>query len=126
MFTFELDRRVRGLERNLFAVAARPGLTATELVGNTTRMHLPAPFDQFVRWGNKLISQGVATGALPQLYAATAVDVRGGEYFGPSSLGQTRGAPGRVAASAAARNVHTARRLWERTAELTGVSPDPA
>lgn len=68
----------------------------------------------------------VATGALPQIYAATVVDVRGGEYFGPSILGQTRGAPGRVVASAAARNVHTVRRLRERTAELTSVSPDPA
>ncbi len=126
LFTFELDRRARGLGRNLFAVAAHPGLTYTELASTTTRMHLPAPFVQVVRWGNKLISQSVAAGALPQLYAATAADVRSGEYFGPSRLGQTRGAPGRVAASAAARNEHTAGLLWERTAELTGVTPDPA
>jgi protochlorophyllide reductase len=126
LFTFELDRRTRDLGRNLLAVAAHPGLTYTELASTTTRMHLPAPFVQVVRWGNKLITQGVAAGVLPQLYAATAADVRSGEYFGPSSLGQTRGAPGRVAASAAACNVDTARLLWERTAELTGVTPDPA
>ncbi|MGH3599584.1 MAG: oxidoreductase [Pseudonocardiaceae bacterium] len=126
LFTFELDRRARGLGRNLLAVAAHPGLTATELASTTTRMHLPAPFVQVVRWGNKLISQGVAAGALPQLYAATAADVLSGEYFGPSNLGQTRGAPGRVAASAVAHNERTARLLWERTAELTDVTPDPA
>ena len=61
----------------------------------------------------------------PSQPAATAADVRSGEYFGPTSLGQTRGAPGRVAASHAAHNEHTAWLLWERTAELTGVTPDP-
>jgi NAD(P)-dependent dehydrogenase (short-subunit alcohol dehydrogenase family) len=126
LFTFELDRRARALGRNLLAVAAHPGLTDTELVSTTTRMHLPAPFVQVVRWGNKLISQGVAAGTLPQLYAATAADVHSGEYFGPTSLGGTRGAPGRATASPAARDEHTARRLWERTADLTGVTPDPA
>lgn len=126
LFTFELDRRTRNAGRDLLAVAAHPGLTDTELVPNIARMHSAGPLAHLVRWGNKLVSQGVTTGALPQLYAATAADVRGGEYFGPTSLGQTRGAPGRVAASQAARDQHTARLLWERTAQLTGVTPDPA
>ncbi len=126
LFTFELDRRVRDSGRDLIAVAAHPGLTDTELVANTTRMRLPGPFARVARWGNKLISQGVAAGTLPQLYAATAPDVRSGEYFGPTRLGETRGAPGRVTASPAARNERTARLLWDRTAELTGVPPDPA
>jgi protochlorophyllide reductase len=126
LFTFELDRRARGAGRHLIAVAAHPGVTATELVRNTVRMYLPDAFARLASWGNKLVSQGVAAGALPQLYAATAADVRSGEYFGPMRLGQTRGIPGRVTASRAACDEHTARRLWERTAELTGVTPDPA
>ena len=126
LFTLELDRRARDTGRDLVAVAAHPGLTDTELVFNTARMHSAGPLAHVARWGNKLITQGAAAGALPQLYAATAPDVRGGEYFGPTHLGETRGAPGRAAASAAARDVHMARLLWERTAELTGVKPDPA
>ncbi|HKS53397.1 MAG TPA: oxidoreductase [Pseudonocardiaceae bacterium] len=126
LFTFELDRRARAAGRDLIAVAAHPGITDTELVPTTTRMYLPGPFAQLMKWGNKLVSQGVAAGALPQLYAATAADVRSGEYFGPTSLGETRGATGRVTASAAAYDEHTARLLWERTAQLTGVTPDPA
>jgi protochlorophyllide reductase len=126
LFTFELDRRARAAGRDLIAVAAHPGITDTELVPTTTRMYLPGPFAQLMKWGNKLVSQGVAAGALPQLYAATAADVRSGEYFGPTSLGETRGAPGRVTASAAAYDEHTAQLLWERTAQLTGVTPDPA
>ncbi|HKR50701.1 MAG TPA: oxidoreductase [Pseudonocardiaceae bacterium] len=125
LFTFELDRRVRAAGRDLLAVAAHPGLTDTELVFNTARMRLVGPFAHVARWGNKLIAQGVAAGALPQLYAATAADVGSGAYYGPTSLGETRGAPGRAAASPAARDKHTAQLLWERTAELTGVTPDP-
>jgi protochlorophyllide reductase len=126
LFTFELDRRARAAGRNLLAVAAHPGFADTELAANTARMYSAGPFARVVRWGAKLIAQDVDAGALPQLYAATAPDVRSGEYFGPTSFGETRGAPGRVAASPAARNEHTARLLWERTAELTGVTPDPA
>ncbi|MGH3870640.1 MAG: oxidoreductase [Pseudonocardiaceae bacterium] len=126
LFTFELDRRARYAERDLVAVAAHPGLTNTELAPNTARMYRAGPLTHLVRWGYKLVAQGVARGALPQLYAATAADVRGGEYFGPTGLGQIRGAPGRVAASGVALDEELARLLWERTAELTGVMPDPA
>jgi NAD(P)-dependent dehydrogenase (short-subunit alcohol dehydrogenase family) len=126
LFTYELDRRVRAAGHNLLALAAHPGLTDTELAANSARMYWAGPLVPVVRWGNKLIAQSVASGALPQLYAATAPDVRSGEYFGPTGLGETRGAPGRVTASPAARDEHTAGLLWERTAELTGVTPDPA
>ncbi|MGH3935321.1 MAG: oxidoreductase [Pseudonocardiaceae bacterium] len=126
LFTCELHRRARNAGRDLLAVAAHPGLTDTELVFNTARMHSAGPLAHVARWGNKLITQGAAEGALPQLYAATAAGVRSGEYFGPGSLGETRGSPSRVPMSAAAQNERTARLLWERTAELTGVPPDPA
>ncbi|MGH3898323.1 MAG: oxidoreductase [Pseudonocardiaceae bacterium] len=125
LFTFELDRRARSAGRNLLAVAAHPGLTDTDLGLNTARMYRVEPLARVLRWGYKLVAQGVARGALPQLYAATALDVRSGEFFGPTSLGETRGTPGRVAASATARDEGIARLLWERTAELTGVTPHP-
>ena len=116
---------MRAAGRDLVSVAAHPGLTDTELTANSVRMRLPllAPL---VSLGNKLITQGVVAGTLPQLYAATAPDVRSGEYFGPAWLGETRGAPARASMSAEARDPETARRLWEHTAELTGVTPDPA
>ena len=102
------------------------GLTDTELVANTTRMRAPGPAVQLAKWDNKLSTQGVKAGALPQLYTITAADVHGGEYFGPTALGEIRGAPGRVTPSLAARHEHMARLLWKVTAELTGVPPDPA
>ncbi|HET9117930.1 MAG TPA: oxidoreductase, partial [Pseudonocardiaceae bacterium] len=126
LFTFELDRRARYLRRDLLAVAAHPGLADTELVVNTMRMFTSRPVAKLAKWGSKLITQGAKAGALPQLYAIAGADVHGGEYFGPTALGETRGAPGRVTPSLAARHERTARLLWKRTAELTGVPPDPA
>ncbi|MDQ3887172.1 MAG: oxidoreductase [Actinomycetota bacterium] len=125
LFALELDRRARATGRDLVSVAAHPGLTDTELTANSVRMRLPllAPL---VSLGSKLVTQGVVAGALPQLYAATAPDVRGGEYFGPANFGETRGAPARAATSPAARDPEQARMLWERTADLVGIPPDPA
>ncbi|MGH3979733.1 MAG: protochlorophyllide oxidoreductase, partial [Pseudonocardiaceae bacterium] len=125
LFALELGRRASAAERDLVSVGAHPGLTDTELVANTTRMRSPL-MARVAALGNKLVTQRVGRGALPQLYAATAPDVRSGEYFGPCWLGETRGRPTRAAISLAARDPETARRLWERTAELTGVAPDPA
>jgi hypothetical protein len=68
------------------------------------------------------VAQSDERGALPQLYAATMPDVRGGEYLGPDGPGEVRGAPTRVGASAAATDEGAARRLWERSEELTGVT----
>lgn len=125
IFALELDRRAQAAGRDLLSVAAHPGLTDTELAANSARIRVPL-LGPLASLATKLVTQGVGAGTLPQLYAATAPDVRGGEYFGPAGLGETRGTPTRAAISSAARDPATARRLWERTAELTGVAPDPA
>jgi len=68
------------------------------------------------------MAQSAAGGALPTLYGATAPDVQSGEFFGPDGFLQQRGAPKRVKASSKAYDTDTARRLWEVSEELTGVT----
>jgi hypothetical protein len=109
----------------VISVAAHPGLTDTELFANSARRRDPRLAGP-ARWANKLITQPVRTGVLPQLYAATAAQVTGGDYIGPARLGETRGAPGPARRSAAARDPGLAARLWDATAAATGVIPDPA
>jgi protochlorophyllide reductase len=125
LFARELDRRAAAAGLGLVSVAAHPGLTSTELVSNMGRSRgsalLAGPGSSF----SALFGQPVARGALPQLYAATAADVAGGEYFGPDGPGELRGAPRRVSLHNARGKDAVARRLWELTAELTGVSPEP-
>ncbi|MCP2262375.1 protochlorophyllide reductase [Streptoalloteichus tenebrarius] len=125
LFAFELDRRARAAGLPLVSVAAHPGVTSTELVSNMARSRRSALLAAAGRLVNRLFSQSVEQGALPQLYAATAPDVRGGEFFGPNGFAEVTGAPTRVRPSRAARNADLAARLWTRTAELTGVEPFP-
>ena len=60
-------------------------------------------------------------GALPLLYAATAPDVAGGEYYGPGGLLNMCGALKRQTSNDASYDEATAARPWERSEDLTGV-----
>ncbi|HEX2909944.1 MAG TPA: hypothetical protein VH186_03995 [Chloroflexia bacterium] len=61
-------------------------------------------------------------GALPQLYAATAPGVKGGQFFGPRFY--MRGYPVLAKATPKAYDKETARRLWNLSEELTGIYYD--
>jgi protochlorophyllide reductase len=60
-------------------------------------------------------------GALPQLYAALAPSLVGGELVGPAGMGHLRGAPAVDRQAASEDDQQTAARLWEVSVELTGV-----
>ncbi|HYH30740.1 MAG TPA: oxidoreductase [Pseudonocardia sp.] len=125
LFTAELDRRLRATGDDVIAVAAHPGLTDTELLGNSLRRRGPEWLATAGRLVNRLITQPVERGVLPQLYAATAPQVRGGDYIGPGGPAETRGQPGPARRSRTAQDPELTRRLWVATAEATGVPPDP-
>jgi NAD(P)-dependent dehydrogenase (short-subunit alcohol dehydrogenase family) len=110
LFIFELDRRARAAGSTLVATAAHPGYANTNLQAGTS-----------FQWSN-FMAQSAADGALPTLYGATAPDAQGGEFFGPDGFLQQRGAPKRVTAAKKAYDADDARRLWEVSEELTGVT----
>ncbi|HEY0636425.1 MAG TPA: oxidoreductase [Pseudonocardiaceae bacterium] len=125
-FAFELDRRARAAGLDLVSVAAHPGLSSTELTGNMMRSRgarwLAPVGTAFV----KVMGQPPEGGARPQLYAATAPGVEGGQFYGPDGFQQLRGHPRQVRALPHATDPAAAARVWEATAELSGVAPDPA
>jgi hypothetical protein len=71
--------------------------------------------------GNRVIAQDDKAGALPTLYAAVA-DIPGNSFAGPGGFMESRGAPKLVGRSSAATDMETARRLWDVSEQLTGVS----
>lgn len=124
LFAAELDRRAEKAGWKLRSMAAHPGFSNTNLqFAGPSIAHNP-----IVRLGTKLMNlvmaQSAESGARPQVYAATMPDVRGGEYFGPDGLWETRGAPKRVDRSDAAKDQAVAQALWEKSEELTGVHCD--
>ena len=75
-----------------------------------------------MRVGNVVFAQSAEKGALPQLFAATAPEVRGGQFYGPDGFQEFRGAPTEVQAVPEAHDPAIAARLWTVSEELTGVT----
>jgi NAD(P)-dependent dehydrogenase (short-subunit alcohol dehydrogenase family) len=121
LFMNELDRRLRNADFDLLSVAAHPGIAATNLQTVGPRMARRRLTGVVMKAGTVAIGQRAAQGALPQLYAATAPGVKGGDYYGPRGVGGLRGLPAKVAMSASARDNEAALRLWEQSALLTRV-----
>ncbi|HEY4462728.1 MAG TPA: protochlorophyllide oxidoreductase, partial [Streptosporangiaceae bacterium] len=108
---------------------AHPGYTTTQLTANMARSRRGisrAIVGGFTDFGNSLFGQNVRIGVLPQLFAALAPQAEGGRYYGPSGFQGMHGYPKQVAFPLGARGDTIGPRLWDATAELTGVAPDPA
>ncbi|MBN1887295.1 MAG: SDR family oxidoreductase [Thermoflexales bacterium] len=112
LFTYELQRRLEAAEVDAIAVAAHPGWTKmTHLSVHWRMVQMLSPF----------IGQMPKMGALPALYAATAPDVRGGDYYGPGGWRGLRGYPTKVRSSDSSYDTAVAAKLWTVSEELTGV-----
>lgn len=117
LFTRELNKRLDHAGAHVISVAAHPGMAATNLFSFGF-----GPLNSIAKFGVGLIGQSAAMGALPQLYAAVAPDVVGGEYIGPR--GGMRGYPARVTPTQYAQDDAVAARLWDVSEQLTSVRYD--
>lgn len=116
LFAFELQRRLREVNARTMSIACHPGASATDIV-----RHMPAFVSSLLPL-MALVLNTPAQGALPVLRAATDSQVVGGEYFGPTGIGELRHSAGRVSSSQRAQDVELARALWRSSEALTGVS----
>ena len=116
LFAAELQRRLTAAGSTLRVAAAHPGSTATGITANTG-----SRAKTWVgSWGHRLVGMPTWKGALPTLYAAT-MDVPGNTFIGPGGPLEMTGWPTGVGRSQDACDPDLARRLWERSEELTGV-----
>jgi len=121
MFTYELQRRLAGVDAKTIAVAAHPGTSRTHIMRNSpvvyralTLLLLPV---------GAAIMQSATMGALPILRAATDPGAEGGQYYGPDGRWprEFKGHPVLVGSSGQSRDSAIQRRLWAVSEELTGV-----
>jgi NAD(P)-dependent dehydrogenase (short-subunit alcohol dehydrogenase family) len=114
LFTLELQRRLTAAGSPVRALAAHPGWAATDLQSHSGNRVKHAA----LAVGNVLLGGSAERGAVPTLHAATA-DLPGGSYVGPR-YGLV-GPLDRVSRSKGAKDLDLARRLWEASAQLTGI-----
>jgi NAD(P)-dependent dehydrogenase (short-subunit alcohol dehydrogenase family) len=119
MFAFELQRQSDACGWGLQSVAAHPGIARTDLLPNGAG---PSSLQAMARRFLWFLFQPVAQGALPTLFAATAPQAKGGGYYGPDRLGETRGHPVPAGVPLQALDEKHAAQLWSESARLTGVS----
>lgn len=121
LFTFELQRRLEAIGSNTISVACHPGFANTQLQFAGSQQRNSQMGMKIARFINERVAQSAEMGSYPTLYAATAPDVRGGDYIGPDRWFETRGYPTKVQANASAHDIVTARQLWEVSEQLTGI-----
>jgi len=117
MFAYDLQRRLAAAKAKTIAVAAHPGVAATELVRYIPGASLPG-----VNWLSGRLLNTSELGALPTLRAATDPAVQGGQYWGPDGFKELRGYPKLVTSSAQSHDTAIQERLWSVSEELTGVT----
>jgi NAD(P)-dependent dehydrogenase (short-subunit alcohol dehydrogenase family) len=122
LFTLELDRRLRAAGAVTLSVGAHPGYTSTGLMHSGPRLGGGGIVARVMELAAPRTGQSAAQGALPVLRAATDPGARGGDYYGPRGPGEFRGAPRKVRYARTARDEPLARRLWQASEHLTGVT----
>lgn len=121
LFTFELQRRFVRAQVDAIAVAAHPGYAGTDLANVGPRMVGSSAMQWLMGIGNRWLAQTPESGALPQVYAAVAPGVEGGDYIGPDGIGEWWGHPKKVEARPLAHDADLGAWLWDASVERTGV-----
>ncbi|MFD8722292.1 oxidoreductase [Streptomyces sp. NPDC059629] len=123
LFVHELARRVDAHGYGPVVAAAHPGYAATNLQTAGPRAEGRRAAERMMAAGNLVFAQSADAGALPTLYAATAPGVRPDSFTGPS-IAMWRGSPAPSWRAPWTRNDAMARRLWDESERLSGVSYD--
>jgi NAD(P)-dependent dehydrogenase (short-subunit alcohol dehydrogenase family) len=121
LFAYELQRRLNAAGASMISLAVHPGVAATNLRTKLMTQETPL-FHRIQGYFWEFLRQSVEMGALPQLYAATAPDVKGGDFYAPGGFLQRAGYPKKLRSSPRSYDEAVARQLWDVSEELTGIS----
>lgn len=115
LFARELQHKLEAAKADVMSVPIHPGHAVTNL-----QTHPANGVDAIMlKVANGTMGQSAELGATYQLYAATAPDVRGGEFYGPKYM--LRGEVVRLGYTSRAKSDVDAARLWQISEQLTGV-----
>lgn len=115
LFTLELQRKLTAAGADVRSMVTHPGHAVTNL-----QNHGINAWERFTsRMMNGITGQPAEHGATYQLFAATATEAQGGEFYGPKWI--FRGRNVRVEPNVRAKNPADAAKLWKISEQLTGV-----
>jgi len=118
MFALELQRQSEKHGWGIASIASHPGISRTNLLitgaGKWSATGIMRRFLPF-------LFQPQSQGALPTLFASTSPEAKGGLYYGPNKMSETRGFPAIAKVPEQANDLAVAQKLWEVTQKLAKV-----
>lgn len=114
LFAYELDRKLKAHNIPTIVTVAHPGYTNTNLQKNYGFL-VSVIF-------NNLVAMPVQQGTLPILRAATEEGLKGSEFFGPTKGNEMKGYPELVKSSDKSYDKELAKKLWDVSEKLTGIT----
>lgn len=118
MFALELQRQSEKHGWGITSIAAHPGVSRTNLLitgaGRWSAAGMARTFLPF-------LFQPQSQGALPTLYAATSPEAKGGLYYGPNKMSETRGFPDIAKIPTQAEDRSVSIKLWDVSLKLAKV-----
>lgn len=118
MFAMELQRRLARSGAKTIATVAHPGASSTNLFATPGGGLVKRLFKPLME---RFVFQSAEAGAQSILFAATSPDAKPGGYYCPASKNEMRGPPTEARIPEQAKDVETARKLWQVSEELTGI-----
>ena len=112
LFAFELSRRFDKAGSSAISLAAHPGVCKTGWADRN--------MEGIMKFIGRMMGQPASIGALSPLYALTDPNVQSGGYYGPDQ--DKKAYPVETKAAKSAYDEEAAKRLWEISERLTGIS----
>ncbi|MFC7345309.1 SDR family oxidoreductase [Chryseobacterium zhengzhouense] len=118
MFALELQKQSDKNNWGITSIASHPGVSRTNLlITGAGKWSGPGIMRRFFPF----LFQPQSQGALPTLYAATSPDAKGGFYYGPNKMSETKGFPTIAKIPAQALDENVSLKLWEVSQTLAKV-----
>jgi NAD(P)-dependent dehydrogenase (short-subunit alcohol dehydrogenase family) len=122
IFQQELQRRLTAAGSPIWSTGAHPGYAITNLQTSGPAGQAQLIFRIVSSLLKPWASQDAAHGALPTLFAATSPTATPGGYYGPHKFQELKGFPVAAKIAPAAQDLGLAKRLWNETERLVGVT----
>jgi NAD(P)-dependent dehydrogenase (short-subunit alcohol dehydrogenase family) len=115
---FELDRRLRSADAPVASIVAHPGYSISGRTPRVPGVNEPTAGTRFTDALQAAWAQGKHRGAEVPLHALTAIDVEGGEFWGPEW--STKGAPALQTPTRTSTDPDVGAKFWAFAEAVTG------
>ncbi len=122
-FTYELQKRLSEAGFDTITNTSHPGFVMTNLQANSLEQSKTGMEAVLYRIFEPIMAQDISMGVLPMLFGSTAIDAKGGVFYGPRTF-NLRGYPAEKKPNQDVFDADSRKRFWDISEKLTGIHYD--